>query len=386
MSEENLISKTISAFIATDSQGTPFWKEWNFYADYPLFHQLAELLTKKLHEFFAEVDCIISLSKSGLPLGAWIAQKKGIPLYLFTIGELFYPNGTTVIGLYPHDSIQEKKPLIVDSHVNSGGTYRLLTKVCHNLFESRIFAVLADARNEKSFPIEDKVISLFSSEDVRSVMLQKKNIDVERLGSLDFWMREEDYWLTDPAACEEKALNHKTFQRRLIDDDQLRCQVYETIKRSYMGKWNTVAPILLYKEPKIWSESLDYIEREFDGQKVDTIVATSLGAVPLAVSLAARLYVRGTKIEQFVFIGNGPISYYRSFFKSASNVILCEDIIASGGLLSSVILSFFDITENGLKPNLVRSITIFDQNSFPSCNQKSSLPCVINLLALSSAK
>ena len=370
MRDPDLLSKAIRAFLVSDCKGVPCWKEWNFYARYELFEDLGEALFGRVSRHLDDIDCVISLSKSGFPLGSWFALRARKPLFLFSIGELFHPNGASVIGLYPEGKIAFRRALVVDSHVNTGMTYRLFTKVCATLFDKRAFAVLIDVRNGDSFEIEDPVIQVYGRGEVWGELLKIKGVDRVLLGSDDFWMREEEYWLSGVPHLNLAPRGKKGISFENIGTNELRKSLQETLFGVYLGKWNTVSPLRLYQKPDLFEAVLNDVVDRIGDQKVDATVASSLGAVPLAIGLCIKMKQRGKRIRRFIFLGNGSLRFYGTLFEECKHVLICDDMVASGGLLYRIYEEF--IKREARK--LVGVVTIFDQDEFPRRDYLERLP------------
>lgn len=365
------------AFVIQDRKGNYYWKEWNFYANYPLFEKAAALLLDNISSHTRATDCVISLSKSGFPLAAWLALKLGKPLFLFSIGELFHPNGTSVIGIYPEGEIPYRRPLIVDSHVNTGGTYRLLSKVCCDAFDEKIFAVLIDVRNSNAFQIEDPVFSLYSRRDIWPALLELEGVDEKRLETTEFWMREEDYWLSEIEDIPLEGERGDRISFEQIGDAVLTRKVKDGLAVSFLDTWESVAPLKLYQDPPLFVQVLDLLQKRLNRLDIDTIVACSLSAVPLAIALCVRSGDVGTEIRRFIFLGNGTKRFYECLFDGCRNVLLCDDMVASGGLLYRIYDEFIRDERS-----LMGVVAIFNQNESLDRKYLAALPIDATYLAL----
>lgn len=370
MKTSSPLSEVIRAFVVNDRKNIPYWKEWNLYSRYSLFEAQAESLLESASSYLDDIDCIVSLSKSGFPLGSWFALKTEKPLFLFSIGELFHPNGVSVIGLYPEGDIPFKRALVVDSHVNTGMTYRLFTKVCANLFDKRVFAVLVDVRNADSFKIEDSVVQLYNRERVWPALLEIDGVDEPLLGSTDFWMRDEEYWLSGVSRISLETEGKSAISFEHIRNDELKKRLQDCLFVKYLNKWNTVSPLKLYQDPALFRAVLDEVEKRLDIQ-VDTVVASSLGAVPLAIGLCLKMKQKQKEKgdRRFIFFGNGSKRFYDSLFEGSRNILLCDDMVASGGLLYRIYKEFIRNTRK-----LVGVVTIFEQREFLGNKYLTGLP------------
>lgn len=359
----------------------PFcWDEWSFYNDVSATLEVADKLhaeiTKRIE--INTVDYVIGLSKSGLPLASLMALKLNKPLLPFSIGELFGSTGETIIGFSDEirQQIKGSSVLVFDSHVRSGETFRLYQKTINSLRISTLaFCVIADC----SMPVEPfskcPLLFIYDSEKIHKMLSEKE----AQIQLAKFWKNEPKHWLIPPEYLDVKPNENSSTASRLkeLNPDLTREAANHLISEKNGKKIFT--PLELYLNNDLFSHVVDEAVNYANAQSIDTIVACSFLAIPMAIAISAKIDTPG-KIR-FIFLGNGGVDYYRKKFVDSSNIMFCDDVLATGGLAYKAYKNFIEHESTNTK-YLKIIVVLFFQHQFPFKDFTSLLPDSVSIYSL----
>lgn len=351
------------------------WDEWTFYSNFIDFHDKTLELKKKIDKIIYEPDYIVGLSKSGLPLASLLSYYYKKPLIPFSIGELFSPDGSTTIGIPNYDDnidLSDKNILVCDSHVKSGETLRLFSKITDGYyFNSVHFAAIANCDFEHS--IDQNIISLYSCEDIESFL---KTSEVLNYSDPFFWKHSRSHWLIppDPDITKINISNKEEMKVSILDQTLSEQAKTDLIIEDENGN-KGFSPLLVYLKSEIYENFVKEIVKNFDFSNIDTIVACSLASIPLAVRLCVE--IKSSPNKTFIYMGNGDKGYYEDKFKNSKKIIFCDDVISSGALQYRAHKTFI---KNGME--LLGAIVFMHQKNYPFRNYISELSSVTDIYTL----
>lgn len=353
MKPSNSLPAFLNEHIAKD--GEKVWDEWTFYSNFDLLKKASSNIIDSLEKkniTKRHIDYIVGLSKSGLPLAAYIAAELEIPLVPFSIGEFFSPDGDIIIGLPDYDNnFCRKNILVLDSHIRSAETYKLFKKMISS-FQINIvqFGVIADCR-EQQCNIEN-FTAFIAREDVNTFL--EKNIIVR--DDPFFWKHSREHWLIpadnniDSCTLNENLI--PTRERIEIIDKNLKSDleqylIYERNKEPIFD------PLKFYLDPELVNRSIDNIVGKFTNVKIDTVVACSVIAIPLAMMLCRAFSKTNKNKLKFIFLGNGDEQYFEDKFSSSNKIIFCDDVLATGGLAYNAFKRYIEPKNTSLEAIIV---------------------------------
>ena len=83
---------------------------------------------------------------------------------------------------------------------------------------------------------------------------------------------------------------------------------------------------------------------------------------------------------RFIFLGNGGVDYYREKFVDSSNIMFCDDVLATGGLTYKAYKNFIENESTNTKYlNII--VFLFFQHQFPFKDFTTSAKFSFNLFA-----
>ncbi|MCK9418235.1 MAG: phosphoribosyltransferase [Nitrospirae bacterium] len=346
------------------SNGEKIWDEWFFYENVFSFIDVYEKFYDKYYKLTDKFDYICSLGKSGYPLAAKLAFDSKKPLLISSMSEFIYEDRTFILGLPPESanfSVKGKKIFCVDSHTRTGGTIRLANNLITNRQVKHIeyavlFDCIEDEKHKKSYLKSIK--SLYDWETLHKPLNQM--VDKSRMLNDDFWMKEDKYWLTYI-----KTENLKDNVQTLPEINVTTILTPEESKKFITADY--INPLDLYLDPKLYSTFINRLLDQLINVDIDTFVALSVASIPIAFNLAIEQQKRfKTKKVKFIFLMNEPLQYYREKMADATGILLCDDVIVSGGLLYAV--ANLLIGENNNKKVKIIA-TFFHSLQFPSAGR-----------------
>jgi adenine/guanine phosphoribosyltransferase-like PRPP-binding protein len=336
------------------------WDEWFFYEDaksvLDIYSYFYEVIKKTTHKF----DYVCSLGKSGFPLASKLAFDVRKPLLISSMSEFIYEDRTFILGLPPESSnieIENKLLLAVDSHTHTGGTIRL----ADNLIKTRNikdieYAVIYNCIDSEEKKLENKSIhALYAWENIREALTHI--VGKKRIKENDFWMKEDKYWLTyvSTEAWKTDVLSDSEASAKALLSDE---DGHHFIKSGY------ITPLNLYLNPSLFHKLIENTLKELEDQDIDTFVALSVSSIPLAFILALEQQKRKSdKNIKFYFLMNEPDEYYRAKLNASQGILICDDIMISGGLLYAATKLLLE-KSNSHKLKVI--LTLFDCKQFPS--------------------
>lgn len=354
-----------------------YWTPWPLLCEFRLFMTCVESLLELSSDY--RWECVIALGKSGTPLASMLALRSGRPLYLYTVGELFHPNGAPVAGLYLPDGEYPSriKALVIDSHINTGKTYNLFKSLTSPKIPRCTLAVLLDTRKAVSKEAGSDICSLYSREDINEQLSQKLGEEKDRINNPEFWMRDQYFWLKS-CPLPTNGLDGARVEFKLaegIPADTFKGALFY----NYMNKWNTISPIRLYMNSDLFRASIKALTNSISGP-VDTVVACSMGALPLATGIFAEIGATRGTTPKLIFLGNGTRNFFESCFTGSKKILLCDDMVSCGGLIGRVYDQFV-----GDPSKFVGVAAMLDMDNTTSRHHLAHLPQAAQYIALSKA-
>lgn len=331
----------LSKFVLSDTEW--MWDEWNFFF---YFNDVCDFFKNK-KDFFENIlnqaDVVCSLGKSGMVFAAYLSILARKPLIVFSVGEFIHQGGY-VIGFTKEEDqfINGKRILVVDSHVRSGNTIKMMNNYIKSSDVSGVqWLTIMDCR-------ETEKRNEFSEYNIKSICdLYPNNYshikeiigDEGLMRNDDFWMKREVYWLgRDHIKLDVKKLT--TDDLKELEDKIL----YFDIKR-YMPTSNKYfIPLEIIKNYDLFDEitnrffvALNQSSLRKGGQYL--LVPLTIGALPIAVSLAYRFYSSGSAVRLLYPLFRTE-KYFDERLDEVNNytVILIDDVITTGG----IIYAFYD--------------------------------------------
>lgn len=334
------LNNFLNAFI--DKNGDNVWDEWTYYCSYDLLKESADCIVDHLNRVSIhgnDIDFVVGLSKSGLPLAAEIAMRFNLPLIPFSIGEFFSPEGDTVIGLpnIPGFKLDKKRIILLDSHIRSCETYNLFRKIV-SVFQIKIvqFCVIADCRRDNNNI--DNFKSVYDNDTVTRFLdnIPNKHNDPY------FWKHSRDHWLIPPDnnvySCDTVVREFPIYYL----DEKLKSKIYSAFTPMPSGE-KYFSPLEFYLKTDLLFESINSISNELYNLKFDTIVACSVSAIPFAIMLCNSLSIKTKNSNiRFIFLGNGDEHYFNDKFSLSNNIIFVDDVLATGGLIVNAYKRFVE--------------------------------------------
>jgi orotate phosphoribosyltransferase len=340
------------------NSGEPIWDEWLLYEDIKKFTRFYNDFVNKFRDTLNDFDYICSLGKSGFPLASKLAIDLRKPLIVSSMAEFIYENKTYLLGVGTDDDLTNKKIACIDSHCRTGGSIKQFQNLINlKKINCAVNFVLFDC-SESERGKDLKIQSLFKWKDL-SKSIQGK-ISPERLNDTHFWMKDDQYWLT---SLSPEMIELNTFPDKC--NSSFEELFLEQKTKNLFCTDGFIKPLDLYKHIDIFESFIQKIIIRIINQNisVDTFVAGSVAAIPIAFNLACTLKKNYPEKDiKFVFLMNESYQYYQAKLKGREGIMLCDDTIFSGGLLYAIYKVLLD---NGSHGNLKGIITFFNSLAFP---------------------
>ncbi|NTW68578.1 MAG: hypothetical protein HGB23_01860 [Chlorobiaceae bacterium] len=335
--------KVINNFILEDP--TWMWDEWNFFF---YFDDICDFFKSHEDDFKSIVDqsdVICSLGKSGMVFATYLSVITRKPLVVFSVGE-FIHQGAYVIGFTKSEDqiVKGKKLLVVDSHIRSGNTIKMMGNyIAHNDVEDVKWLTIMDCRSAKKREEMHKydirsICDFFP--DIRNQVI-KVTDDEFLLEDESFWMKKEEYWLGRDS-IKLKFSNQDSSDKEIAEKQEKINYFDITLFDKSSNKY--FIPLHCIKNSEYFGRMIGYFydtltQDEIDVDKKYLILPLTLGALPIAVSLAYSFYHSGCAVR-FLFPLFRTEKYFRKKLDEVADytVIIIDDVITTGGL----IYAFYD--------------------------------------------
>jgi adenine/guanine phosphoribosyltransferase-like PRPP-binding protein len=321
-----------------DISGDDIWDEWKFYEDINYFSKVYKYFKNHFSEALSTSNYICSLGKSGLPLAAKLAFDTGKPLIIFSVSEFIKEERTFIMGI-PNDKIDLSGANIfcADSHLRTGGTVRLADSILKSYHIDKIkYAVMFDTSEKPDVTKGIDVYSLMQWSDINKYLA----ISEERIAKDDFWMKDDKYWITYAESDNKWELNNGDEQYDKVTEPEI---ILLEDEEKYLLDDNIeyAKPLDLYYHVKLFKVFIDRTIKKLNNiiNTIDTVVAMSVSAIPMAFVLANKISELNSSNNhevKFIFLMNEPISYYKNNLSDRNSLLLCDDIMLTGGLLHAV--------------------------------------------------
>lgn len=350
------IKETIKNIVRKDKSLDKYiWDEWCLYKDIKNFLKVYEKFYLKFCETAKKYDYICSVGKSGFPLAAKFSFDIKKPLIISSLSEYIYEGRTFVLGVPPDVDIKNKKVFCIDSHTRTGGSIELADKLLksRNIKDVDYF-VLFDCRDFQNRKLH--INSLYKWNEIEPQLLEF--VPANRISDDEFWMKEDKYWLmsVNPQKWDlpSNDIPPKSSKQIVLMEE----------KYSQFMKDGKIEPLQLYMDPDAFHLFIEKCMTEIKGAGIDTIIAASVTAIPIAFVLSTEL---NSCSNQFIFIMNESIDYYNNILSKTKAIALCDDVMLSGGLLYAIAKLL--IGEN-YYDKIKFLITIFNLTQFPESGRK----------------
>ncbi|MBF0344885.1 MAG: phosphoribosyltransferase [Nitrospirae bacterium] len=354
---KNVVHKKSDKFI---------WDEWFFYEDVASFLDVYNQFCEEFSQRAIEYDYICSLSKPGYPLSSILAYDLDIPLIINSFSELVYKESSYIFGIPPEIEIpiKDKSIFCVDLHTRTGGTIVLAKNIIDLRHAKKIdFAVIFNCYNGKSKDINN-IKCLFEWKVIEKE-LNAIVKDAQRINETEFWMIHDEYWLTSDRFNE---LNIDKYPNEAIRPEILlpANTVEQLIKNELIRPTESYLKTNIFKA--LVEETIKNLQKRGVDKEIDTVVALSTAAIPLAFNIATEISksLPGNNVK-FIFLMNESLEDYKAKFEASQGILLCEDTVLSGGLM----YSFFKLLiGTNTKDKIKAIVTIFDCKQFPKKGRK----------------
>jgi adenine/guanine phosphoribosyltransferase-like PRPP-binding protein len=338
------------------------WDEWKIYEDINYFSKVYKLFKNRFSEALSASNYICSLGKSGLPLAAKLAFDTGKPLIIFSVSEFVKEERTFIMGI-PNDKIDLSGANIfcADSHLRTGGTVSLADSILKSYHIDKIkYAVMFDTSEKPDVTEGIDVYSLMRWPDIIDYL----QISEDRIAEDDFWMKDDKYWITYAENDDKWDLNNgdkkddkATSPEIILLENEEKCLLDDNFEYA--------KPLDLYSNVNIFEVFIDRTIKKLNNviNTIDTVVAMSVSAIPMAFVLANKITELNSSNNhkvKFIFLMNEPISYYKKIFSDCNSLLLCDDIMLTGGLLHAVRKLLVDDDKK-----IKSLVTIIDSKQFP---------------------
>ena len=308
-----------------------YWDEWNFYASGSNFLEAAEQIAQQISDDENKESYVLcALSKSGLPLASVISIILRKPLIIYTIGEFFTYEGLPIIDIVEGEEFKSCIWHLIDSHIHSGQTALLAASSIDSKFSAPIGKcyVISDCRKEDAKEeFQLKVGALIDStetwEQLTTIITKDYDKPEQDLEKDEFWTYHDKSWLTSlpREMCEP--------EKNVIKIKSIK--IGEEIKKIIL-KEDMIYPSNILLNP---DEFASYVEKIAElWNDVDTVIACSVGGIPLASAVCYALYKRKI-LARFVFLGNNNIDYFQDIFKQSKKAIIVDDVVSAGSLMAT---------------------------------------------------
>jgi orotate phosphoribosyltransferase len=329
------------------------WDEWNVFFDFDDFCVFLDSNNHKIKGLVDRADVICSLGKSGIVFAAYLSIISKKPLVVFSVGE-FINKGAYVIGFTKSEDqfLKDKRILVVDSHVRSGNTIRMMKNYLdyNNILDASWLTVI-DCR-------KDEVVREMDAFEVKAIcdlLTDNREKFVGLIGDeslLDderFWMMKEAYWLGRETNKLDAAI------KKIDEVEQIKKSiVYFNVDEYVDLEDGYFVPLSLFRDHKSFLGIVDYFyEKVFCGDscvsKKVLFLPLTLGAVPVAVAMAYKCLQLGYSVKILY-----PLFRSEDYFKkklldvAGYKVIMIDDVVTTGGL----IYSFYDKYIRGNFPDV----------------------------------
>lgn len=322
------------------------WDEWNFYYDLSAVFSILYSRSDDIKEFTENYDIICSLGKSGLVFAAYLSVFYKKPLVIFSVGE-FIDDGSYVIGLGKNEAqlIKGKSVLIVDSHVRSGNTMKSINHYFINKTKVGWFVIM-DCR-PPSIMLEMRgfnIKSLYTFNKDTQIRIENKTKKNDLFQNDDFWMKREKYWLG------REDMIMKVDYNGDISFENIKNNIHEYDISKYLDiSDGFVYPLELYYKADSYNKLTNYLYEifskgcNFETNKGYLFIPLTLGAVPLAVSLAIKYNIQSKDVK-LLFPLYRSAEYYNSKVDNCKDyvVVMIDDVITTGGLAYSFYSKFIE--------------------------------------------